>query len=258
MTLLSHRARFIFLKTHKTASTSVEAALEPLCAPEGAETGMHMRSELISAAGAIGARGRASDAATWKNHLSARPVRRLVGRQAWCDYAKITTVRNPYDRLVSMFYTRLTSEQREEIEAAPFINVRRAFASWLRANPRSNNLNKLTFGLRSCIDHVVHFERLEEEFGALAAALRLSPALPRFKTGLRRREEPYADYYDAQTRQIVERGAAFELASFGYGFETGPTRAPFWPRAGKLLARDPLRAGAAFQRPRAALTDLSG
>ena len=46
MTLVSHRKRFIFLKTHKTAGTSVEVALEPLCAPNGAVTGEHYRAAL--------------------------------------------------------------------------------------------------------------------------------------------------------------------------------------------------------------------
>lgn len=250
MTLLSHRARFIFLKTHKTASTSVEAALEPLCAPDGARTGDHMRGELVSEAGAIGARGKASDFATWRNHLGAGSVRRLTGRRIWRDYAKITTVRNPYSRMVSMFHSRLEPEERERIADARFDEVRRAFGLWLQGRWRSNNLNKLTLRGVYCIDHAIYFESLVEDFEALAAALGLASAeLPRFKMDRKLREEPWRDYYDDGTRRLVARGSAFELAFFGYDFEGGPNPPAFTRRAAGLMMRDPLRAPSMFRRP---------
>lgn len=250
MTLLSHRARFVFLKTHKTASTSVEAALEPLCAPDGARTGDHMRDESVSEAGAIGARGKAVETATWRNHMSARAVRRLTGPRVWRDYAKITTVRNPYDRMVSMFLSRLEPEERERIAGARFDEVRREFARWLRGRWRSNNLNKLTLRRVYCIDHVVYFESLGDDFAELAAALGLPSAeLPRFKTDRRLREEPWRDYYDDETRRLVARGSAFELAFFGYDFEGGPNPPGFARRAARLLTRDPARVFSAFRAP---------
>ena len=35
MTLVSHKHQFVFLKTRKTAGTSIEMLLEPFCAPPG-------------------------------------------------------------------------------------------------------------------------------------------------------------------------------------------------------------------------------
>ncbi|MEO0363213.1 MAG: sulfotransferase family 2 domain-containing protein, partial [Pseudomonadota bacterium] len=171
MTLVSHRARFIFLKTHKTGSTSVEVALEPLCAPEGAETGREYRPALVTEAGIVGARGRVDPEEVWRNHMSARAVRRLVGRDVWRGYAKIAVVRNPYDRFVSMFHSRLPPTRRAELAAAPFEEARAAFRAWLPAGARANVLSKIAIGGRLALDRVLFFERLEEDFAALAADL---------------------------------------------------------------------------------------
>ena len=263
MTLVSHRARFIFLKTHKTASTSVEVALEPLCAPAGGSTGAHYRRELVTDAGVIGARGEYSRHATWKNHLTAKSVRALVGPRVWRDYAKITTVRNPYARMVSMFHSRRSDAERALIADLPFDDVRARFRDWLGERHQSNNLRKLTIGPRYVVDHVIYYERLAEEFAELADALGLPPApLPRFKTNRNPRAEPWRDYYDADARWLVERGSAFELAFFGYRFAEGAAGGPnplsFGRKAFDLIRRDPMRAANAFRSPRKALLRLDG
>jgi hypothetical protein len=38
--IVSHRHRFIFIKTHKTAGSSMEMALAPLCGPDDIVTPM--------------------------------------------------------------------------------------------------------------------------------------------------------------------------------------------------------------------------
>lgn len=248
MTLISHRARFIFLKTHKTASTSVEVALEGLCAPIGAAIGAHYRDMLVSEAGIIGGRGKASEGAEWRNHMSARSVRRGVGRRIWRDYTKITTVRNPYDRMVSMFWSRMAATRREEMIDAPFNEVRAAFLEFLRSVGPSNNMNKLTIGSRYIIDHVLYFERLKDDYAALAAQMKLPDAdLPRFKTDRRKRTEPWQEYYSDAARGLVRKGAAFELAFFGYDFTGGPYQRSRWQRAAHLATGSLLHLGAAFR-----------
>ena len=38
--IISHRYKFIFIKTHKTAGSSMEMALGPLCGPDDIITSM--------------------------------------------------------------------------------------------------------------------------------------------------------------------------------------------------------------------------
>ena len=217
ITLVSHRAQFIFLRTHKTASTSVEAALEPLCLPDGAPVGVHHRDMSVTVEGIIGARGGAYSDRPWVAHMSARRVRRMVGIRTWRRYKRIAVVRNPYDRLVSMFWWRLPEVEREALASAPFPAVRTAFAQWLRTAKASKNTSKLCIGPRYCLSHVLHFERLDAEVSALFSLLGEAPqTLPRYKSGARSREEPFAAYYDRAEQRLVERQCGFELAFFGY------------------------------------------
>ncbi len=253
MTLISHRAGFIFLKTHKTASTSVEVALEPLCAPDGATTGAHYRPMLVSPAGIIGGRGKASEGAEWRNHMSARSVRRGIGRRIWRDYLKITTVRNPYDRMVSMFWSRMDDSGRDRMIAADFETVRAAFLNFLHQAGPSNNMNKLTIGPRYVVDHVLYFETLADDFAALAGHLGLSDAtLPRLKTDRRRRAEHWTDYYSDESRRLVRRSAAFELAFFGYDFSGGPRPQGAGARVGAIARHCPFYLAAAPGGPKTA------
>jgi hypothetical protein len=256
MTLISHRARFIFLKTHKTASTSVEVALEGLCAPAGATNGAHYRPMLITEAGIIGGRGKAAEGAEWRNHMSARSVRAGIGRRIWRDYAKITTVRNPFDRMVSMFWSRMEEDRRETLIEEDFELVRMEFLAFLQGAGPSNNMNKLTIAGRYAIDHVLYFETLAEDFAELAVALQLPAApLPRLKSDRRKRSEPWRDYYSRDARHIVERSAAFELAFFGYDFDGGPRQQHRTARAAEIAGRCPQFLRAAFQTPRKSMAN---
>lgn len=248
MTLISHRAEFIFLKTHKTAGTSVEAALEPLCLPDGADAGAHYREMSVSAAGIVGARGRTAKAAKWRNHMSARAVRREIGRDKWRRYFKFTVVRNPFDRMVSMFFSRQSAEQREEL-ATSFENARTAFQVWLRSADATRNMDKLLIGLAYQPNHVMFFETLEQDFSVLAKAWGIASSLPRHKTDRRVRPEPWADYYDVTSQRIVERACAFELAFYGYSFAGGPLPGTQRDRAARLLRAAPAHIAAARQVP---------
>lgn len=238
MTLISHRAQFIFLKTHKTAGTSVEAALEPLCLPNGAPAGAHYRDMSVSDAGIIGARGRSAKSAPWRNHMSALAVRRQVGSRIWRRYFKFTVVRNPYDRLVSMFFSRLTAERRQDV-ATSFESARVAFQEWLPNANATRNMDKLLIGLAYQPNHVLYFEQLEQDFATLAQAWGLPSDLPRYKADRRVRPEPWQSFYDSSSRRIVEQACAFELAFYGYSFAGGPVNTTRSDRAKRLFRATP-------------------
>ena len=79
--LVSHRYKFIYTKTRKTAGSSVESYFEAFCMPEGEWTQRHFREEYVSDAGIIGFRGKAANAgdAYWWNHMPAQMIRRRLG-----------------------------------------------------------------------------------------------------------------------------------------------------------------------------------
>ena len=92
--LVSHRYKFIYTKTRKTAGSSVESYFEPFCMPDGEWTQRHFREEYVSDAGIIGFRGNPAKAgdAYWWNHMPARMIRRRLGEDTWRSYFKFCVI----------------------------------------------------------------------------------------------------------------------------------------------------------------------
>src|SRR4029453_8467383 len=104
--LVSHRHRFIYTKTMKTAGTSVEVYFEPYCMPAGTWQFSHHRSQQISDAGIIGFRGprQHRPEVKWWNHMPAATIRERVGPEVWDGYFKFCVIRNPFDKAISVFH----------------------------------------------------------------------------------------------------------------------------------------------------------
>jgi len=91
MALVCYEHNFIFLKTYKTAGTSVEMALEPLCVPPGTEIVEH-HPVIKTRYGIVGRRGPATKDGggglnkikrrfEWWGHMGALGVRLRVGKK---------------------------------------------------------------------------------------------------------------------------------------------------------------------------------
>ena len=208
----------------------------------------------MSEAGIIGARGGAYRDREWVAHMGARRVRRKLGFRIWRRYTKIAVVRNPYDRMVSMFWWRLDEDARRALAAAPFGDVQRAFRGWLAASNAGKNMGKLCIGPRYCLNMVLYYERLADDFTALARHLGApAPPLPQYKSGARLRQEPWRDYYDEAAHRAIQRQSGFELAFFGYDLAGGPYPQSMVARARRLLRLDPGRISNALRHPRSPL-----
>ena len=115
--LISHRYKFIYTKTVKTASTSVEAYFERFCLPDG--EGLpptDARDEHESETGIIGYRGKLREKRKWFqyrgkrlanprwfHHMPAALIQRQIGAEIWDSYFKFCVVRNPFEKAISAY-----------------------------------------------------------------------------------------------------------------------------------------------------------
>lgn len=215
MVLVCNDPKFIFLKTMKTASTSVEMLLEPFCAPEG-----HKVSEtvdvIVSDRGIIGSRLTGAQLpkdlsgiyGKWRNHMPAAMVQQLVGLITWRQSLKITTVRNPFDRMVSLFHYAIRNVPAPR---GGFDGIRTNFLYWIQNGVWSADDNIVLIDGALCVDFMVRFEHLREDLTTLGVQLGLdiSPdKLPHTKSTADTRKYKTRDYYDEDAvKKVVERHA---------------------------------------------------
>ena len=105
--IASHQHRFIFLKTRKTAGTSVEIALSKVCGPDDIITEISPEDEALRReAGGRPPQNFQSPPLPRKayNHMGAKAVRELVGEQTFDDYFTFAIERNPWDAVVSLYF----------------------------------------------------------------------------------------------------------------------------------------------------------
>ncbi len=227
--IVSHEHKFIFLKTKKTAGTSIELALTRLCGDGDIITPL-TRIDEAQRAGGRGAQNWKLHSwwgsPLWKrrlfkftaedygfyNHMPAEAAKALLDDDtAWNSYFKFAFDRNPWDRQVSFYHHRY----RREVAPPPFAefihNDRRA---------RVNNYEIYSIAGSVAVDFVGRFETLEADLKhALAqVGLRLDEALPRAKTTFRKSDAPYRSYYDGDTRDIVGRWYEREIKLLDYAF----------------------------------------
>ena len=197
--LVSHRYKFIYLKSRKTAGTSTEAFLERYCAPpEGEKNHAHQHSHkhAVSKYGIIGNRQRGHS--KYSAHSSPNRVKELVGNNCWEQYTKVVNVRNPYDVAVSMYHWR-TYEKNHPISFKKWVNTPAEHGRL------KNNLNFWELSFNNTF--YIKYESLKEDINRLMGVLNLpsySDTLPTYKANLYKRKH-YTEYYDSEVKQVIDK-----------------------------------------------------
>lgn len=229
--IVSHKYRFIFLKTAKTAGTSIEIALSkfvgaqdivtPISAPDEAirqrlghcgpqnfrvPLSRHNALEKLSAV-LIGRRKK------FYNHMPAEEARSLVGNVTWSSYFKFCFERNPFDRVISLYYWCHKSEPRPSL--AKFLE-----------GPEVHLLTQRGLQLYSdssgniCVDRVGRYENLNEELEEIRLRIGLpeSLQLPMAKAAHRTDRRHYREVIDSACREKIEKIFSRELSLWNYQF----------------------------------------
>lgn len=229
--IISHEHKFIFLKTAKTAGTSVEIALSKWCGERDIITPVSPEDEKIRRE--LGYRNAqnfafrildygANDWAyvlrnrrrkKFSNHIPARLVTQLVGEDIWSSYYKFCFERNPWDRVVSLYYWLHKQEPRPSISQFIASGAPRAL--------KSKGFDVYTIDGRIAVDRVCRYEQLQEDLNLVCQRELGLPeilTLPKAKGGFRMDRRPYRDLMNDADRDRVAAMFAQEIAHFGYEY----------------------------------------
>ncbi|MFN7003518.1 MAG: sulfotransferase family 2 domain-containing protein [Roseinatronobacter sp.] len=223
--IISHAHEFVFVKTVKTAGTSVEIALTPICGPFDIITKLADEDEAIR----IERTGRTfqhmevttpeGQELKFRNHSPVRRARKYLGA-AYDSYFSFAFERNPFDRVVSAYHHTLRSRKSRGVDVTEW-----TFPNFVEAKDcqRLERLRSTGFGLYSVKDKVAvsHIYKFEDLGGAIRDIFeRLDQPAPSDlpMTKISDRDRDYRSYYSPHLRKLIETHFARELEMFGYEF----------------------------------------
>jgi hypothetical protein len=224
--IISHEHRFIFVKTEKTAGTSIELALSHVCGERDVITPVAPGDE--EARRAAGARGPQNDLipygaytpkdwgrlamrrrrARFYNHASADFIRRHVDDDCWRTYFKFCVERNPWDKVISWYYWSHRRGPRPPLSEF----IQSGAADSIRG------FDLYSIGGKVAVDRVCRFEDLEHEMKEVAHIIGLPtlPALPHAKGNRRADRRSYRDVLSRSERERIAGVYAREIETLGY------------------------------------------
>jgi hypothetical protein len=209
-----HERSFVFVHVPKTGGTSLRQAMHDAHLElewEGETTVDHQRRYGIFR--------------PWLHHIGASDLRRILGPSIWTTYFKFSFVRNPWDRLVSVYHhQQALYVSRPELrmrwpEIADRFERTSSFVEWVRTGIYvESQASFLTDTNRQIlVDFLGRFEALEHDFAFLRLRLGGIPvSLPHL---LRSQRKPYSHYYDDETKAMVARHFEDDIDLFGYTFQ---------------------------------------
>ena len=232
--IVSHQHRFVFIKTCKTAGTSIEIALAEHCGPADIitpidEVDEQIRRELghrgpqnfevrqpASGLGGLISSLFGRNVVRHYNHAPASLIRARIGPQSYDSYRKFCVVRNPWDRAVSLYFWRKNRPGSEKLDEEM------SFAEFVRDTPADvlSDAHIFTIDGAAAVDRFVRYENLAEDLTTALAELGL-PAidLPWAKSGTRETKDHYSWIYDDESEARIRELCVWEIDNLGYEFD---------------------------------------
>ena len=204
MVLVSHKYKFIYIKNAKVAGSSVESFFGKYCIdPKKDYSYKDAIKEHIDEFGIIGSRGNNLNN-KWKNHLPSTKIKSFLGEKIFNEYLKFCVIRNPYDKMVSLYYFNS-----EKISFKEFVKKYSCY-----------NLNIHSINGKSVCDYFIRYEYLEEDIKTLCKKLKIDSydlsLLPKHKSTKRKNKKHWSKYYDEETKKIVYNKHKSEFELFNY------------------------------------------
>lgn len=206
--IASHAHRFVFVKTRKTAGTSLEIALSRHCGPDDIVTRISPADEeLRAAAGGVPPQNDATEPSSYA-HMGARRVIQVIGRETWDDYFTFAVERNPFDVVASSW--RYSARKP---------TYTKTFAEFVRTPRRLDRLalNERLYRMdgKVIVDRVFLYEELPAAVADISARLGLELDLPHAKQGS---GPHYRELYGPGDAEIVAKRFERTIREFGYEF----------------------------------------
>jgi hypothetical protein len=238
--IVSHKHKFVFIKTRKTAGTSVEVALSKHCGPDDIITPIREEDERKAYGGKGPQNYRRSllhySIADWRrfivsrkrqdfrNHLPGPRVMKMLPKYVpgqrdkayplWQTYFTFAVERSPWDKVISGYYW---TEEIRKIEGRPSLTM----SEFIMSDHIHDycDWHRYAIGDQIIVDRVLRFEHLANDFAEVCTKLNLPiTPLPRIKSTHRKDARPHWEVLTESEVERIRQVFAKEISTFGYTF----------------------------------------
>lgn len=151
--VISHRHKFIFIKTTKTAGTSLEVFLSNVCGDEDVFTPIIPHVEPH--------RPRNFESQGFFNHMPGQQIARLISPEIWDNYFKFCVERNPWDKTLS-HYHMVKNYSKTPLSLGKYFQEK----FFPKDFPKYTNKKG-----KILVDKIIRYETLDQELSSLFADL---------------------------------------------------------------------------------------
>jgi hypothetical protein len=181
--MISHKYKCIFIHIPRTGGSSIESAV-------AGKNWWQIEPET--------------------KHITTENAVKIYGKYRWSSYFTFTFVRNPWDRMVSLWTCKHYSNQKK-MGFKWFVNH---FQPIPHEQPFLNQIDII--GMQQ-IDFIGRFERLQIDFNTICEQVGMPQKILPVAVASTNRKH-YTHYYDDETKQIVANRCEKDIHFFGYEF----------------------------------------
>lgn len=245
--IISHKYRFIFIKTFKVSGTSMEIALSRYIGDDDVLTPLNLEDEIkrykktgslpqnycknkleeirykkyiqrlskkkLSKKKLNELEKKKDDkikSMVYYNHISANEIKKLVHNKIWKKYFKFTIERNPYDKVISFMYfaNRFKKIKNFNKEIDKTIRLKKYLNYPIYTDKKKKIL----------VDYILDYEKLEKNIKFLEAkiGLNLSKFYIKTKNYTRKDKRHYKNILSSDQIKKIHRDANLEIKIMNY------------------------------------------
>lgn len=215
--MISHEYKFIFIHIGRTAGCSIERTLcGDYC---GNESQLTMNKWVLYPESEEFVKKHPE---TQAGHWLPSEIKGFFGEETYNEYLKFTVVRNPWQRMLSQF-----KKTQDKKDGMPFKDwVIKSFVLKDR-NMDERFYKPCKWWIDNEMDYIIRYENLDEDFSKLLDKIGIDNSLKLEKVKMLPSwnnsaddidSVNYQDYYNEETKKIIENNFKEDIEEFGYDF----------------------------------------